>query len=185
MRVQRDVATKATAAKGELLAVATHDLKNPLTAIAGLAGLMLRLKKLPNAKASAADELEMLDSIHSSAKHMGEIVRGILANEGLEQGGVVFKPEPTDLAALVRQQQEFPQDHDAQLIWPVVAGANASEDAARRWQMEWFGKATLDLVTSQAPGLAKADLMTHLRRHMAASTVATGATALPQPRTAS
>lgn len=107
MRVQRDVATKATAAKGELLAVATHDLKNPLTAIAGLAGLMLRLKKLPNAKASAADELEMLDSIHSSAKHMGEIVRGILANEGLEQGGVVFKPEPTDLAALVREVVRF------------------------------------------------------------------------------
>jgi hypothetical protein len=77
-----------------------------------------------------------------------------------------------DLAALVRQQQEFPQDHDAQLIWPVVAGANASEDAARRWQMEWFGKATLELVPSPAPGLAKADLMTHLRRHMAASTVA-------------
>lgn len=76
-----------------------------------------------------------------------------------------------DLAALVRRQQEFPQDHDAQLIWPVVAGANASEDAARRWQMEWFGKATLELVPSPAPGQAKADLMTHLRRHMAASTV--------------
>lgn len=107
MRVQRDLATKATAAKSELLAIATHDLKNPLSAIAGMAGLMLRLKKMPNPKASAADELEMLDSIHSSAKHMGEIVRGILSNEGLEQGGVVFKPEKTDLAAVAREVVRF------------------------------------------------------------------------------
>jgi len=107
MRVQRDLATKATAAKSELLAIATHDLKNPLSAIAGMAGLMLRLKKMPNSKTSAGDELEMLDSIHSSAKRMGEIVRGILSNEGLEQGGVVFKPEKTDLAALAREVVRF------------------------------------------------------------------------------
>jgi len=113
MRVQRDLATKATAAKSELLAIATHDLKNPLSAIAGMAGLMLRLKKMPNSKASAADELEMLDSIHSSAKHMGEIVRGILSNEGLEQGGVVFKPEKTDLAALAREVVRFNAEYAA------------------------------------------------------------------------
>ncbi len=107
MRTQRDLATAATAAKSELLAIATHDLKNPLSAIAGMAGLMLRLKQRPNPKASAEDELEMLGSIHSSAKHMGEIVRGILANEGLEQGGVVFRPEPMDAAALVRDVVRF------------------------------------------------------------------------------
>jgi signal transduction histidine kinase len=107
MRVQRDLANKATAAKSELLAIATHDLKNPLSAIAGMAGLMLRLKKMPHPQSSAAEELEMLGSIHSSAKHMGEIVRGILSNEGLEQGGVVFKPEQTDLAALVREVVRF------------------------------------------------------------------------------
>ncbi len=100
MRTQRDLATKATAAKGELLAIASHDLKNPLSAIAGMAGLLVRLKKVPGARTSAADELEMLGSIHSSAQHMGEIVRGILATEGLEQGGVVFHPAPTDVAAL-------------------------------------------------------------------------------------
>ncbi len=107
MRAQRDVATKATAAKSELLAIATHDLKNPLSAIAGMAGLMLRLKKMPNPKSSSADELEMLDSIHSSAKHMGEIVRGILSNEGLEQGGVVFHPVPMDVAALAQEVVRF------------------------------------------------------------------------------
>ena len=68
---------------------------------------MLRLKKMPHPKASAADELEMLDSIHSSAKHMGEIVRGILSNEGLEQGGVVFRPERTDVVALAREVVRF------------------------------------------------------------------------------
>ena len=107
MRVQRDLATKATAAKSELLAIATHDLKNPLSAIAGMAGLMVRLRKSPTAKPAAAEELEMLDSIHASAKQMGEIVRGILSNEELEQGGVVFKPEPTDLAGVIREVVRF------------------------------------------------------------------------------
>ncbi len=107
MRVQRDVATRATAAKSELLAIATHDLKNPLSAIAGMAGLMMRLKKMPNAKSSAADELEMLGSIHASAKHLGEIVRGILSNEGLEQGGVVFHPERIEVAALAQEVIRF------------------------------------------------------------------------------
>ncbi len=139
MRVQRDAATKATAAKSELLAIATHDLKNPLSAIAGMAGLMLRLKRKPEAKASADDELEMLDSIHAAAKHMGEIVRGILSNEGLEQGGVVFRPAPLDLAALVREVVRFNAPYAARKrialeaavpeTLPVVADAGLLREA--------------------------------------------------------
>lgn len=75
-----------------------------------------------------------------------------------------------DLAALVRRQQEFPQDKDAQLIWPVVPGGNASAYEAERFVMAWYGEVTLEPVPPPASALTKADLLTHLRQHMAETT---------------
>jgi len=75
-----------------------------------------------------------------------------------------------ELAALVKRQQEFPQDKAARLIWPVVPGANASEYEAQRFVMEWYGEVTLELIPPPASGLEKADLLTHLRHAMAGST---------------
>jgi signal transduction histidine kinase len=103
---QRDLARKAEAAKGHLLAVATHDLKNPLSAIAGISGLWLQQRKA-QAKADPAEEAEMLETIHTSARHMSEIVRGILVNEGIEQGGLPFEPKPSDLTTLAGEVLRF------------------------------------------------------------------------------
>lgn len=97
MRAQRDRADRANAGKSELLAIATHDLKNPLSAIAGIAGILLRRKrKLPPDDRTVA-EIESLESIQASAEHMSEIVRGVLLNEGIESGRMDLHPEKTDL----------------------------------------------------------------------------------------
>jgi signal transduction histidine kinase len=101
MRAQRDVAAAASAAKSELLRIASHDLKNPLSAIAGMAGLMLKMKKAKTAAAPDPD-LPALEAIEGSARHMADIVRGILTNEGLESGGLEFRPQATDLVQVVR-----------------------------------------------------------------------------------
>lgn len=75
-----------------------------------------------------------------------------------------------ELAALVRRQQEFPQDKDARLIWPVIPGGNASAYEAERFVMEWYGEVTLDPIPPLASALTKADLLTHLRQRMAETT---------------
>ena len=107
MRVQRDLAAQANAAKSELLAIASHDLKNPLTAVAGMSGLLLKMVKAHPAYATRADEIEALETINASARHMSEIVRGILMNEGLEHGGLAAHPEQTDLVALAAEVIRF------------------------------------------------------------------------------
>lgn len=103
---QRDRARAAEAAKAHLLAVASHDLKNPLSAIAGIAGMWLK-RRGAGAGPESAEEGEMLETIHSSARHMSEIVRGILVGEGIEQGGLPFEPRPSDLTALAGEVLRF------------------------------------------------------------------------------
>lgn len=97
---QRDLATKASAAKSDLLAIASHDLKNPLSAIGGMAGLMLQEKRALPDSPVVREDIETLESIQASAQHMFGIVRGILMSEGLEQGGLPFSAAPVDLSAL-------------------------------------------------------------------------------------
>lgn len=100
MREQRDLAEKASAAKSNLLAIATHDLKNPLSAIAGMSGLMLQEKRAAPKTPEVQEEIETLETIHASSQHLSEIIRGILTNEGLEQGGLQVRPVPVDVGEL-------------------------------------------------------------------------------------
>lgn len=133
MRRQRDLAAKANAAKGELLRIASHDLKNPLSAIAGLAGLQLQSVKSRPDPASHRDDIEGLETIQASAKHMSEIVRGILVGEGLEQGGMPYQPVPVDLSALcaevIRFNQMAAQKKQIALRAEIAAGLSLAADA--------------------------------------------------------
>lgn len=109
MRTQRDRAEQASQAKSEILAIATHDLKNPLAAIAGMSGLLLQmLRKRPEARLEPG-EIEALENINAAALHMSEIVRGVLMNEGLEHGGLPFAPVPTDVSELATAVIRFNQ----------------------------------------------------------------------------
>ncbi|AOS43653.1 Signal-transduction histidine kinase senX3 [Lacunisphaera limnophila] len=133
MRAQRDAAAKANAAKGELLRIASHDLKNPLAAIAGMSGLLLKMLRARPDQTAVKDEVEVLDTIHGSARHMSEIVRGILTNEGLEQGGVPFQPAATDVAKLVGDVLRFnapaAQRKNLAIHEEITAGLVATADA--------------------------------------------------------
>ena len=106
-RTQRSAAEKANAAKSELLAIASHDLKNPLSAIAGISGLMLQMKKASAVPGKVSEDLEGLETIHGSAKHMSDIVRGILFNEGVESGGLPYQPVLVNLDPLCREIIKF------------------------------------------------------------------------------
>lgn len=96
----RELAEQANLAKSELLAIATHDLKNPLSAIASLAELLINLKNTN--KVLPAQEIACLQNIRESSRHMFALVRRILDNEKLESGMLVLEKTTVDLAALCR-----------------------------------------------------------------------------------
>lgn len=107
MREQRDKADQASQAKSELLAIASHDLKNPLSAIAGVSGLLLQQKRKAPDQAGLGQDIEALENIHSSAKHMSDIVRDLLLNEGIGYGGLTVDAAPFDAAELLADIVRF------------------------------------------------------------------------------
>lgn len=101
-RVQKERAESAVADKAQLLAVASHDLKNPLGAIAGLADLTL--KDLRGGSQLAPEDLQdRLQLISQASAQMESLIREILTHEGLEQRGLELHTEPLDVAALIQR----------------------------------------------------------------------------------
>lgn len=92
-------AEQANRAKSELLAIATHDLKNPLSAISSMAELLINLKNTD--QVLPAQEIACLQNIRESSRHMFALVRRILDNEKLESG-LMLEKSRVDLAALCR-----------------------------------------------------------------------------------
>lgn len=100
-RMQKDRAEAAVADKAQLLAVASHDLKNPLAAIAGLADLSL--DDLRDSGQLAPAELEeRLQLISQASVQMGSLISEILTHEGLEQRGLELHAEPVNVSDLVQ-----------------------------------------------------------------------------------
>jgi protein-histidine pros-kinase len=105
LRTKKEAAEAAYKAKSEMLAVASHDLKNPLTAINGLAELMLEAKRAE--PGCSPEDLEFLQTIYDASRHMSNVVKGILANEGLEQQGLHLSDKPVDLSDLCHEIVRF------------------------------------------------------------------------------
>ena len=111
LRAQRENAEKASQAKTELLAVASHDLKNPLSAIVGMSSILLDMKRIAPDQQAVKDDIDILESINASATHMFAIVRGILANEGLQLGWTDLKFGPVELPAVCKETVQFNTPH--------------------------------------------------------------------------
>ncbi len=104
---QRELANKASQLKSELLAIASHDLKNPLSAISGMSGLLLKNKRKQEDQSAVKQDVLVLDTIRSSADQMLEIVRGILSNEGIEHGSISLKLKTVDVSELCSEVVRF------------------------------------------------------------------------------
>lgn len=83
-----------SAMKTQLLNIAAHDLKNPLSAIRELAQIVKR-EVDPGSEALAP-----LDLIHESSDRMLQLVSSLLESSAMEEGRLVPRPEPVDLGDL-------------------------------------------------------------------------------------
>jgi signal transduction histidine kinase len=102
-RAARAEAEAAVRAHDELLAIVTHDLKNPLAAIQGYAQLLRR-------KARRGDTVgletfgETLSQIEDGARRMGTMLGELLDSARLQAGRALeLDPQPADLAELARR----------------------------------------------------------------------------------
>jgi signal transduction histidine kinase len=82
------------------LAMAAHDLHNPITGILGYAQLLQRKNASPKMQAQAASAIER------SALVMSRLIQDLVDAGRAGSGGFPLHPEPTDLAALVREVAE-------------------------------------------------------------------------------
>lgn len=86
--------------KNRFLGMAAHDLRNPIGAIRGFAGLLLEDDRKP----LAPDQKEMLSYIHMAAGQMSDLVSDLLDITVIESGKLEINMERDDLDELVRQR---------------------------------------------------------------------------------
>ncbi len=91
---QRKIAEQANAFKSELLGIAAHDLKNPLTVIMGYADLLRRNSTLSGAAA------KMTTDIEKSAQQMLMLISDLLESSAAEAGKLDLQKRETDLAII-------------------------------------------------------------------------------------
>lgn len=102
MQEAKERAEAATLAKSEMLAMATHDLKNPLTAIKGRSETILLRHEAAKGEAAPVcreQDLRAIRSIHESATHMADLIENVLQAERLSQPGIAHPECPVNLSA--------------------------------------------------------------------------------------
>lgn len=85
--------TEAMAAKDAFLANVSHELRNPLTSMLGYLDLLQEMQQMP---ARAGHGLEV---VRRNAERLDRLVGDLLA---AASGGIDVRPEPADVAAIVR-----------------------------------------------------------------------------------
>lgn len=90
---------QAEEAKTLFLATASHELKTPLTVIAGFASTLIRYPDLDAEMRASA-----LDAIHTRAGELTRIVERLLLSSRIEAGQVDLELEPTAIPDLLRDR---------------------------------------------------------------------------------
>jgi signal transduction histidine kinase len=130
--------------KSELLAVASHELRSPITAIRGALDLLNHARRsgAPASDARASAEARLLDIAARNAKRLGLLVNDLLDLERLEAGAEVLRPARVGMDALLGAAIESvaPIAESAGVVLRVDTGAadrtlQAWADASRITQV--------------------------------------------------
>ena len=124
-------ARRATSARDEVLAVVSHDLRNPISAIAMCARI---LREAPPAD---ADERErMLTAITEATVWMQQLIRDLLDVSAIEAGRMAVERQPASLAAIMSTATgmvsgEVEQRSIRLVVEPVDEALAVNVDASR------------------------------------------------------
>lgn len=98
----RDEATLANQAKSAFLANMSHELRTPLNAIIGYAEMLAE-----DAAPSRPDDAADLEKILSSARHLLDLINGVLDLSKIEAGKMLVQAEDFDAATIVREVESM------------------------------------------------------------------------------
>ena len=97
-----EAARSATLAKSRFLASVSHELRTPLNGIIGFSELLYDGKLGP----VAADQVDVLGDILSSARHLLQLINDILDLSKVEAGRMEFHPERCRIATLALEVRD-------------------------------------------------------------------------------
>jgi PAS domain S-box-containing protein len=100
LKLARDAADAASAAKTDFLAQVSHEIRTPLHAILGFAEVMLEERFGPIGNERYRDYLK---DIHTSGKHVVSLADDLLDLTKVEAGKLDLRFEPTDANTLIRE----------------------------------------------------------------------------------
>jgi signal transduction histidine kinase/DNA-binding response OmpR family regulator/ABC-type sugar transport system substrate-binding protein len=96
----RQLAEEANRLKSRFLSTVSHELRTPLNLIAGLSEMMLREQAGPEPP-PPEQYREDLERIHTSAQHLGGLIRDVLDLASSETGQLKLAREPLDLGLVI------------------------------------------------------------------------------------
>jgi len=95
-RSENSVVTRAEGQRADLLAVATHDLRNPLGVVLVTATMLARELTVPN-------QLEQVAAIRRAALEMTHIIEDLTDGASIDAGRLEVDQEPCDVAGIVEE----------------------------------------------------------------------------------
>ncbi|MBC9175359.1 ATP-binding protein [Pseudoroseomonas ludipueritiae] len=93
----RDAAAAAGEAKSQFLARMSHELRTPLNSILGFAQVLMNDPRV------TADQKEQLQTLHDAARHLLDLVNGLLDLSKIAAGRLEMRPAPTELRPLLER----------------------------------------------------------------------------------
>lgn len=121
LRRRAEDAEAATRTRDEVLAIVSHDLRNPLNLVLTSGSFLLETAGLE------PKEREQLQMVHRAAEQMNRLIQDLLEVSGMEAGNVAVEPRPERAEPLVRE------------------GCEALVHAAEAKSIELIGTASPDL----------------------------------------
>ncbi|HEU4731701.1 MAG TPA: PAS domain S-box protein [Kofleriaceae bacterium] len=97
LRLSRELAEAASAAKSEFLSSMSHELRTPLNAILGFAQLLERDRKQP----LSDRQKERLQHVLRGGEHLLRLIDDVLDLSRIEAGRIMISPEPVDIRLVV------------------------------------------------------------------------------------